>query len=266
MKEIVFNNKKYSIPQKWEEVSVRMIIRAAELSEILEEAPIVAIITAYTGIPIEDLKANRATEVNLIMENMDFIIKQYVPKPRTSFNFKGVEYSCASDIVDISFEDWVSVQTALYNYREEEYKVLPKLIAILCKKDKESLSDFDLNERTELFMDLPMTYAKDIEGFFLHSLNAYKSLFLVSSTTDLQKELVQSKLVELKSIMRQSKERDGISFGMKCVIGIYQIYLWWVGKKLVKYFSLESTNNSKKTWMQTFKLSLTRILAKDKSK
>lgn len=260
MKQFKFDGKNYNIPESWSDVSIAMLIKAAELSELLDEAPIIAIISAYTGIPVSQLKLSKTNEVEEIILTMKFISEPYVPKPQTSFTLDNNVYRCEDELVNQKFEDFVSIQTALYNHRDEPARALPRLLAILCKKDGECLDDFDLNERAKLMEELPMTYAKDIECFFLHSLNAYRSLTLLSSTHDIQKEIVLHKVRELQNTMKVYKGQRGISFGWKIRIGYYQIVLWWVNEVLVKYFNSPHSEHSKKNWMQTCKNWLMKML------
>ena len=258
MKRIQFNGKDYDIPQEWSDVNVGMLIKSSELAELLNDAPVVAIISAYTGIPIKELKSNKAVDVQDIMETMFFISKDYKPVPKTSFTLDGITYKCEEDIVNQKFEDWVSVQTALYNFGADRVRALPRILAIMCKKEGETLDDFNLDERTELFNRVSMTDAKDIEAFFLHLLQAYKSVTLLSSTQDVQKEIVLHKVQELSDTLKTHKGQTGIFSGTRLRIGIYQLQLLWVKKQLEKYFNLQHTNNSKKNWMQTCKNCLTR--------
>lgn len=258
MKEIVFNNKTYQCPTSWDEVTIEMLIKASELSEFLEDAPIIAIISAYTGIPVKELRVQNVNAVNSVVECLSFINAQYVPVPSTGFDFNGCRYECEADITNQKFEDWVSVQTCLFNYKDEQHRALPRLLAILCKKDGETLADFDLNHRTTEFMKLPMTKAKDVEGFFLHSLNAYKGLTLLSSMTNVQQELILHKVQELQNTMKRLKAHTGMFSGTRLLIGLYQIQMWWVKKQLEKSFNSEPIKNSKNTLSQTCKRLLMR--------
>lgn len=260
MKPYKFDGKQYQIPEKWEDVTVAMLIKAAELSELLDEAPIIAIISAYTGIPVKDLRLSLSSEVQEIIAIMSFISEPYEPKMATEFDFDGRHYACEDDLRKQKFEDFVSIQTALHNHRDEPTRALPKLLAIYCKQEGETLDDFDLDERSKEFEALPMTIAKDIEAFFLHSINAYRGIMWLSSTTDIQKELVLHKLDELQSTAKQFKGRTGMFSGTRLQIGVLQIYLWWARKVLVRYFNSIPTKLSKKTWNQTFKNWLMKIV------
>lgn len=260
MKTIKFNGKDYHIPQAWGEVTLAQIIKASELSELLSDAPVVAIISAYTGIPIKDLKVNTALEVTTILEDMAFISEMYKPTPISTFTLDNIVYKAEEDLVNQRFEDWVAIQTTLLNYENDRVRALPYMLAILCKREKETLDDFILEDRAKLMLTLPMTVAKDVEAFFLHMLSAYKAISLLSSTADAQKELVLHKAKELSNIMKTRKAQYGIFSGTRFRIGIYQLQLWWVRKVLVKYFNSQVTNNSKKTWIQTCKNWLMRKL------
>lgn len=255
-----FNNKDYSIPTEWSDITVKMVIDSNQLIDILEDAPTIVVLSTYTGIPLKELKLSKKFEVEEILSTMAFIAEDYKPVPRTEFIFNDEKYSCELDIVDQNFEDWVSIQTCLSNTKAEPYRALPRLLAIYCKKDGETLSDFNLDERSKLFEGVSITIAKDIEAFFLTSLVAYKSVMWAYSTQDIQKELMLDKLNELRNTLKQQKVHSGMSFGMRLRIGYYQICLWWVRNRLVKYYNLESTSNSKKNWMQTCKKLLMKLL------
>ena len=139
-------------------------------------------------------------------------------------------------------------------------RVLPRLLAIMCKKEGETLDDFNLNERTAMFMRLPMTTAKDIEGFFLHSLNAYKTITLLSSTQKIQEELVLGKVQELQNTLKAFRGQTGTSWLTRLQIGTLRIYLWYLKKQLVKYFNFTPTKPTRKTFRQTLKNWLTSIV------
>lgn len=253
MKTITFNNKQYNIPQEWSEVTIAMLIQSSLLADILDEAPIIAIVSAFTNIPVQQLKSNKAIEVQDILTIMTFVDNEYKPEPSTSFEFNGETYYCNEDLTQQNFEDWVSIQTALFNYKDNLVKALPRMIAILCKKKGETLDDFDLTERSKMFEALPMTKAKDIEAFFLSSINAYKSLTLLSSIVDINQNIALAKIQELQNTAKAYKERTGTSFFTKLQIGALQSYLKLVKEVLVRYSSSEPTKPLKKTWKQTCK-------------
>jgi hypothetical protein len=242
MKEILFNNKKYNLPQAWSEVTIAMLIKSEKLLELLEDSPIVVIISSYTGIPIKELKVSNVKEVQEVINIMSFITEPYEPQQRIEFTYNNEVYQCAEDLTEQKFEDFVSIQTALYNHRDQPTKALPKLLAIYCKKENETLDSFDLNVRAKEFEQLPMTIAKDIEAFFLSSINAYNTITNLSSNPNIMRDIVLEHCKELTNTMKAYKERHGGSFFTRLRIGYYQIQLWWVSKVLAKYFNSSPVN------------------------
>jgi len=243
MKTIKFNNKEYDIPQNWDEVTIGMLIKSSELSDLLSDAPLIAVLSAYTGIPVNELRLSNAGEVKIVIDIMDFISVIYEPTPESSFIFNGEEYKCNEELIEQPFEDWVSIQTTMHNFKDDQVRALPRLVAILCKKDGETLNDFKLDERSKLMLSLPMTKAKNIEAFFLHSLNAYRAVTLLSSITKEEENILLAKLQELQNTVSKSKEQSGISWLTKLQIGLLQTYLkLWKGR-LVRYYNSTRTKS-----------------------
>lgn len=237
MEKIVFDHVVYRIPTQWSDVTLKMLIDADELSNVLETAPLVVILSTYTGIPIKKLSQAKTCEVEEIMNKMQFLQTPYTPTPSNSFMFNDVEYSCKDDLVDQSFEDYISVQTALFNHKDNPVKALPYLVAIMCKKEGETLDQFSLKERAKEFESLPMTTAKDIEGFFLHLTNVYNSVTRLSSIPNLQEEIVLAKLKELRDTAKAYKAQTGIFSLTRLRVGILLLYLRYAKVVLERYFN-----------------------------
>jgi len=258
MKEVQFNEKTYSCPESWNEVTIDMVIKTAELETIIEDAPIVSIICGYTGIPDKELKTSRVSEVQEIMNILEFIYTPYVPVPITRFKLNDIEYHTNEALEEVEFQDWVSTQTILYQYRDNQALGLHKLIAVLCKKEGESLDDFNVEERSQVFLELPFTTAKDLECFFLNSQIALNAITLLYSSIPDQEKLVLHKFSELNDIMKQRQAERGWYSPMRFVIGIYRLYLKYLKRDLEKYFNSKYTEISKKSWIQIYKNSLTK--------
>jgi len=258
MKEVQFNEKTYNIPTSWQEVTIGMLMRVSEYEAIVEDAPIISIIAGYTGIEITELKTSRVQEVQEIMEILDFIYTPYVAVPSNRFTYDGIEYAANESIEETEFQDWVSVQTTLYQHRDNQVMGLTKLIAIICKKDRETLDDFNVIDRARMFEGLPMTIGKDVEGFFLASLTALNAITLLYSSIPDQEKLVLHRFSELNDIMKQRQVERGWYSPMRFVIGIYRLYLRYLKHDLERYFNIRSTEISKRRWMETCKSSLTK--------
>jgi hypothetical protein len=264
MKVVEFKEKQYKIPQNWQEVSLKNVIDTQELSDLLPDAPIIAILAGYTGIDTEDLKGAKVTELQEILESLEFIYVDYVPVPSNEFVFNGNKYQCAPDLQEILFEDWVSCQTILYRYKDNPIKGLSRLIAVMCKIEGETLDSFNIDERSKELESMCFASAKNLESFFLANLLAYKAVSQLSFQIPELEKTVLLKFKELEDIMKQRRAELGFFSPTRLVIGIYLKYLIYLRKEQEKYLLSVPTNPSKKSWIQTLKASLMMRLGRSK--
>ncbi len=253
MKTIEFKGKSYDVPECWCQITLRQVIKVQELSDILEEAPLIAIIAGYTDIPVEELKISNARELEPVLDCLEFIYEDYKVEPTNTFTFSGRTYSTKIDIADINFEDWVSVQAILYNNRDYPTKGLARVIAVLCKQEGETLDSINLDEREKLFMDLPMPIVKDIEGFFLSSLLVYRGISQLSSIIQEEEKLVRYTLKELSNMVSKRREASGLTFYMRFQTLIFRIYLWYLNFVLERYFRSGHSKRSKRNYKWIWK-------------
>ena len=250
MKSIKFKEEEYDCPESWDDCTLGMMIQTQILDDILPLAPIVSVVSGYVGIPSQDLALAKAREVKPFLECLSFINKPYVPRSSNSFVYSGETYSAPENLTDLRFDQWVSAQTVLYNYRESPVKGLPKILASLCVKTGESMADIDLEARGQLFYQLPFTTAKDVEGFFLDSLREYEAYSQLSSIVSEQEKLIPKQLTEVRNILKQRKVDPTTSWLTKRVIGMYQNYLGSFQKNWEKYYNsspiVDSKTNTKK--------------------
>ena len=253
MKNIQFKNEDYQVPQSWDEVTLKMIMESDRLNEIVPEIPLLTIVSAYTGIPLKKITSASAHELEPLLDDMDFLYTPYSATPINHFRFNDETYLTKENILDEPFSTWVSIQTILYNYKDDPVKGLARMIAVLCKKENETIDDFDLNDRARLFENLPITIAKNIESFFLNSQKMLSISLDLFSNQEKLKEGILQQCQELKDIMKKYVEQNGGSWLMRLRIGFYQIYLWYLTHLLERYFSSIPTESSKKKWKQMLK-------------
>jgi hypothetical protein len=246
MRKIIFNEKEYDIPESWQDVSLRSVIKYDQLLEILPDAPIVAMISAYSGIPVDELKTSRMPDINEIMIILNgFLRTPYEPQINNEFEYKSQLYRMNDDILDMEFQDWISIQTILYNNRDNTIFGLPKIIAVLAKHVGERLDDYNLDERANELLDMPFTKAKDLEFFFSTNVHALQQLTQSYSIRKEQEKYILQQFLELNNIMQKRKGQHGISLPTRWLIGAYQIYLRYLRKRLEKSFNSTLTEASK---------------------
>ena len=237
MKVIQFNNVKYEVPESWEEVTLGMVIKVQENLDILPNAELVCLISGYVGIPLEELKSSKLTQVNKIIKLMSFVYKEYRPKLKNSFVYDGQEYRMEVEVQSIRFEDYVSAQTVLYNYREHPIKGLSKLVAVLCKKPQELIDDVNLEERSKLFEQVPWTDIKNVEFFFTRALRVYEQVSQLSLTESQMVEVIRAMVKELRTTMKLSRVRSGGIWFTRLRTLYFRLYLWYLNRELERYFS-----------------------------
>jgi hypothetical protein len=166
MKTIKINEKEYTLPQSWNDCTLKQAIKVSEYEAIEDDYKVLALIAGYTDIPMEDLSHMRITEIKDIVNNMTFILEPMPETPIVDFEFKGETYHVIQSFLDEQAQDYFTTEAILGAYQHNTFKALPELLAVMCKKDGEHLDDYNLKDRAKLFEDLPMDIANGIRLFF----------------------------------------------------------------------------------------------------
>ena len=236
MKKFKLNQKEYDCPQNWSEVTLAMQIKVSEdAAKIINNESLqrIALISGYANIPIEELKKTPVTQIQKLFKYLSFINEPLPTNPITEFEFKGEKYYVIDSIINQQFQDWVSIETAFQNHKDEPYKAMPLVLAILAKRKGETLDDYDLIKRAKEFEELPLTIVEPLRVFF--STIGKASLILTQlSLKENQETIINNKLKELKSIV--NKQVGGGLF-MKFQIGILKLWIKFFERKLRKYFN-----------------------------
>lgn len=251
MKQITYKDKQYNVPTCWDDITLEDQIMAEQLiKQIGDELSLIGLISAYTNLPISVIKEGDVGTINEINQIMSFIYDGYTPMPIESFKHRGHEYFL-QELTQSQFQDFLSLNVILQNNEGNLIKALPRLIAVMAKRKGETLDDYELDEREKEFMDLPLSTAKSVEGFFLLKSQELKSL-IVLSTKDFQEKLLSIKFQLLRNTMKESRKRHGKFSLMRFAIGIYLIILNYLEKRLVRFYNLQYLNKSKTTSNKTW--------------
>jgi hypothetical protein len=202
MKKFKFKNKEYKICTSWDEVTLEQQIKVSEDSREFntEATKIIALLSGYSGIPIDVLKHSTPKEVGRLMKHLAFIKEPIPDKIVTSFVFNNETYNVSQNLLEQEFQDYISLEAALSNNENDIYKSLPLIIAILAKKNNESLDDYNVEERAEEFKQLPISIANGISVFFY----TVGRLSLINSQLYSDpKKLIQKKQDELESSLKR---------------------------------------------------------------
>ncbi len=202
MKKIQLNSVSYQVPTSWDDVTVGDQIRISKIAQ--ENTGLTSqlqLIAGYANIPVSVIKKTHISKLPTLVKHLEFIQEPLEDEPIENFKFKGDTYYLMPTLIEGEFQDFISLESAIKNNEESNYKALPMMIAILAKKEGENLDSYDLEERAEMFKDLPIQTANRISSFFLSfamlsSANTQTSLELVEK--EREKEMIK-RFEELKS-------------------------------------------------------------------
>ena len=149
MKTIEFSGKKYQCPESYKDISLKMAVEAHNLSQNEKYVKAVGVLSAYTKIPVEDLKKAKTTMLVEVMKNIAFINTPISEEPLFEFEYKGDKYNILESVTKNQFQDYISLQTVVQMYKDDNWKQLSYIIAIMAKKQGETLDSYDIEERAK---------------------------------------------------------------------------------------------------------------------
>jgi hypothetical protein len=89
-------------------------------------------------------------------------------------------------MTDSTIEDFAEsneYEKQMQEYVNGNYKVLPKIAAILCRKEEETFDSYDIEKRAELFGEKMTAYDAMQVGFFLNRLSEKSAIDFQIFTT-----------------------------------------------------------------------------------
>lgn len=252
MKEIKFKSKTYKVPTNWHEVSLRMQMKVSEIESKELHVKTIAVISAYTGIPVDELKQANVIDLKEIMQSLSFIETEVSTKPIFNFNYKGHDYNVMESLINNQFQDYVAAQTAISEYGNNTWKQLSYLVAIMAKRDGETLDSFDVNERAEYMMDLDVSTCNGIAAFFLSNQKALNFISQWSSPQMVESGL-ENKLQELETTLSQLLKHRGKNLLIRWWVGTSRNYIKSIRSQSEKSLNSHVSKPLKMSWMQTLK-------------
>lgn len=239
MKTIELYSKKYKVPQSWSEVTLRQQMKVTADSEkiTIEELKKFAILSGYANIPIDILKQAHISDLQGLFEAISFINEPLPEKPIIEFDFNGKHYYCGQNMVDMEFQDFISIENTIQQFSGNTYNALPTILAIMCKQKKsdgilESISDYDVIKRAEEFQDLPLPIAHQLSLFFYHSETLYSKLIPQFSNKETMDQIMAMQIASTENTL---KELAGQGLLHRCASGILRWYLRYIKRELKKH-------------------------------
>lgn len=168
MKHVKLSNQTtIDIPTCWEDITLKQQLTVERLvSENEEEYKSLAIVAGYCNLTIDQVKKLHVNDIKKVLSQLTFIKSPISSDPISEFEYDGEKYFLIPTLLKGEFQDFLSIETLLENYKGKEYLALPYIIAIVAKKKNETLSDFTLESRAIHFENLPISIANKIWFFF----------------------------------------------------------------------------------------------------
>ena len=252
MKEFTLDKVTYQIPESWHEVTIRQQMIAEELQDSQTYVKSLGVLSAYSGIPIDILKHTPTAELTNIMSELSFINTEVDKTPIFKFTYKGEEYNVSESLLNNQFQDYIAGQTAILEYKNNSWKQLSYLVAIMAKKQDETLDSFDLNKRAEFFMDLDVQTVSQVAGFFLENQKISELISMLSSP-EIIKAGVQNKVNELDNTLTVLRMHHGKNFLYRWLTWILRKYTHYIVSQWEKSLNLPASVNSTWSLKQTWK-------------
>lgn len=258
MKTIEFNKNKYIVPESWKEVSVKQQIEAHRLSQNEKYVKAIGVLSAYTNIPVEDLKKAKTPMLLETMKHLAFINTPISSEPLFEFEYKGDKYNVVENIMQQQFQDFIALQTAIAEYKDDYWKQLTFILAIMAKKKGETLDSYDVTERASYLEDIDVETVNRVAAFFLSSKKALRLISALSSP-QAQGIILQSKSEELSSTLSRLKTLRGGNLLIRLWIFVSRLWLRFYMRQWEKRFNSQHSSKPKKSWKQTYKKLLSKM-------
>lgn len=241
MKEIILNNKKYIIPEKWDEVTLKQQMKVSkdDAAITIPELKKFSILSGYAGIPLTELKKAKLTDLTELFKSIAFINEDIPTKPIIEFDFNGKHYYAGQNLAEMEFQDFVSIENIIHEHSGNTYNALPTILAIMCKQKKangvlESIDDYDVLQRAKEFEDLPMVTAHNLSLFFSTSVNLFSKVIPSFLNPEVEKQVVEKKIQNIESTL---KELDGKGLLTRFVSGILRYCLKFIKRQHNKRYT-----------------------------
>lgn len=172
MYKFTVNDKEFSIPTKWEELTMRHYMEIIKIP-LNDQTYIRQLLNNIGGLTEDDLNELTIGELNDILVKFDYLTKEPKFKTKKLVNFNDEVYSFAENLNHLKLGEIISIKTYQEKYGEQS---LPYIIAILLRKGhkdergkfvQEKFDASMIEERVKLFMDLPVTEFLGSLNFFL---------------------------------------------------------------------------------------------------
>jgi len=141
MREFLLNEKKYYVPQNWEELTLKRYVNIAKLEEkksevILQELYLLKVIEALIDVEDGELDDLTLDMVNEITLDMVFLNDDYdFTKHKKVLKIGDVDYVFPSDLNKLTMGEYISMKTFQENIKSDA-EAIPYILSIILRPGK----------------------------------------------------------------------------------------------------------------------------------
>ena len=222
MIKFTIEDKEYQVPNF---ISIDSYSKIYKVKDLFSDDYFAArLISIVTGAPIEDLLQGDYTEINYLSSYILSILPIEKPKFVDSFELNGVKYGFFQNWRELSFAEFVDMDTISTKKPEELLELLHILAAIFYRPIIEQKSEHDfkiekydvntMKERAELFKkELDVKYVLGAQFFFIKFANRFLNYSHLSSIPKISMWTKMKIMWNLRRIIWKTlfrKSTDGI--------------------------------------------------------
>ena len=203
--------KEIELPEK---LTIRQYQQMRKI-ENFDKSP-VEFLSAISGFSLEDIRYANKKDMDFAFR---FLVQQYLQKQnntlQTEIEHDGVQYGLMSDITTLNFGGWVDMEFLTTDGVE---KNMNKIMAIMYRpiierKGKDYIigpyDHKEMEDRAELFLDLPVELFWGVSNFFFNLVKAYTENMKASLEYQRTKEKALTRLRMMNPLYHLSKLRQG---------------------------------------------------------
>ena len=209
MIEIQVGKKEIEMPEK---LTIRQYQRMRQ-KEGAEKDPI-ELIVALTGLQRNDVKYANRKDMDFVYR---FLTQHYLTDQKTTlqttFELEGVEYGLMADMTKLNFGGWVDLEFLTTDGVEKNMnKIMAIMYRPIIKETKngyeiEEYDHDDMEDRAEIFLDLPIELFWGVSNFFSALVRAYTKSMKASLEYQRTKEKAMTRLRMINPLTHLSKLR-----------------------------------------------------------
>jgi hypothetical protein len=165
-----FNEKEYSLPNTWEDLTVEVFIEVLKLEKTkdlyqYDELYVARMIEILLGISEEELNEFELEIFTILVEEVHFLQKEPTYENKKEIFIDEVKYVTPSNFNKLTLGEYASIKTLTKDKPYEEQMLT--ILSIIVRPEGEKFEAAKINERKDRFKKLRLVDINEAVNFFL---------------------------------------------------------------------------------------------------